>query len=83
MALSPSDCAFGCGVVCGGTYSYWIDQRNNPLTAIAGKDGDKPKVKQVRVVSGETVGADFACVPTWVRPSRGELGLPDRCPSGP
>jgi hypothetical protein len=37
-----------------------IDQRNNPLTAIAAKDGYKPKVKQVRVVSGETVRADFA-----------------------
>ncbi|MGH3486286.1 MAG: S8 family serine peptidase [Nocardioidaceae bacterium] len=43
-----------------GTYAYWIDQRNNPLTAIAAKDGYKPKVKQVKVVSGQTVRADFA-----------------------
>ena len=43
-----------------GTYAYWIDRRNNPLTAIAAKDGYKPKVKQVRVASGKTVRADFA-----------------------
>jgi hypothetical protein len=43
-----------------GQYAYWIDERNNPLSIIAAKDGYKPKFRTVRIRQGQTVTANFA-----------------------
>ncbi|TCM40949.1 subtilisin family serine protease [Kribbella sp. VKM Ac-2568] len=43
-----------------GTYAYWLDRRNNPLTLIAAKDGYKPQTRVTRLVAGEPAVEDFA-----------------------
>ncbi|ONI72411.1 peptidase S8 [Kribbella sp. ALI-6-A] len=43
-----------------GTYAYWLDRRNNPLTLIAAKDGYKPQTRTTRLVAGTPVVEDFA-----------------------
>ncbi len=42
-----------------GSYAYWIDRRNNPLTLIAAKDGYKPQTRTVRITAGQTTTANF------------------------
>ena len=43
-----------------GTYAYWLDRRNNPLTLIAAKDGYKPQTRATKLVNGEPAVEDFA-----------------------
>ncbi|MFF3255741.1 carboxypeptidase regulatory-like domain-containing protein [Actinacidiphila glaucinigra] len=42
-----------------GTYSLWLDSRNNPLDVIVAKDGYRPVATTMKVRKGETVTGDF------------------------
>lgn len=42
-----------------GTYSLWLDTRNNPLSLIAAKDGYRPTTATVKLTKGATVTSDF------------------------
>ncbi|MFJ4844670.1 carboxypeptidase regulatory-like domain-containing protein [Streptomyces sp. NPDC088733] len=42
-----------------GTYSLWLDSRNNPLGVIVAKDGYRPVATTVKVKKGATVTGDF------------------------
>ncbi len=43
-----------------GTYAYWLDVRNNPLTLIVASDGHIPQTRQAGVIPRKTVVEDFA-----------------------
>ncbi|MFI8005205.1 carboxypeptidase regulatory-like domain-containing protein [Streptomyces sp. NPDC086010] len=42
-----------------GTYSLWLDSRNNPLQVIAAKDGYQPAAGTVKITKGAVVTGDF------------------------
>ncbi|MFD3453931.1 carboxypeptidase regulatory-like domain-containing protein [Streptomyces sp. NPDC058691] len=42
-----------------GTYSLWLDSRNNPLSVIVAKDGYRPVATTVKIKKGATVTGDF------------------------
>lgn len=42
-----------------GSYAYWIDRRDNPLTVYAAKDGFRPQGRTVRITAGTATAADF------------------------
>ena len=42
-----------------GSYAYWIDRRNNPLTLIVAKDGYQPQTKTARITAGQVTTANF------------------------
>ncbi|MFJ5213878.1 carboxypeptidase regulatory-like domain-containing protein [Streptomyces sp. NPDC088354] len=42
-----------------GTYSLWLDSRNNPLSVIVAKDGYRPVATTMRIKKGATVTGDF------------------------
>ncbi|HEY3629367.1 MAG TPA: hypothetical protein VGL21_00655, partial [Jatrophihabitantaceae bacterium] len=46
-----------------GHYSYWLDRRDNPLTAIVAADPWRPQTRTVRVTPGKTTTSDFALQP--------------------
>jgi hypothetical protein len=46
-----------------GHYSYWLDRRNNPLTAIVAADTWRPQTRTVQVTPGKTTTSDFALQP--------------------
>jgi hypothetical protein len=43
----------------GGAYAYWFNTGANPLALIAAKDGYQPQSKQVKLIKGATVTANF------------------------
>ncbi|MEJ7648956.1 MAG: carboxypeptidase-like regulatory domain-containing protein [Nakamurella sp.] len=45
-----------------GTYAFWLDKRNNPVTAIVAKDGFKPQTATVKVIAGQTVTKNWVLV---------------------
>lgn len=45
-----------------GKYAFWLDKRNNPLTAIVAKDGFKPQTATVKVIAGQTVTKNWVLV---------------------
>lgn len=45
-----------------GKYGIWLDRRNNPLTAIAAKDGFKPQTATIKVVAKQTVTKNWSLV---------------------
>jgi subtilisin family serine protease len=42
-----------------GEYAYWFNAGANPLSLIAAKDGYQPQMKQVKLIRGATVTANF------------------------
>ncbi|GAA2895496.1 hypothetical protein Acy02nite_25390 [Actinoplanes cyaneus] len=46
-----------------GTYAYWLDKRNNPLTLIAAKDGWKPQVRTSKINPAAPKVEDFKLLP--------------------
>ncbi|MFF5077391.1 S8 family serine peptidase [Actinoplanes sp. NPDC000266] len=46
-----------------GTYAYWLDKRNNPLTLIAAKDGWKPQARTTKINPAAPKVENFALLP--------------------
>ncbi|WP_233512658.1 S8 family serine peptidase [Micromonospora deserti] len=46
-----------------GTYAYWMDRRNNPMTMIVAKDGWKPQTRKTRITTSTPTVEDFALLP--------------------
>lgn len=46
-----------------GTYAYWLDKRNNPLTLIAAKDGWKPQARTSKINPAAPKVEDFKLLP--------------------
>ncbi|MGW3661109.1 Kelch repeat-containing protein [Streptomyces sp. NPDC005151] len=43
-----------------GKYVFWLDVRNNPLTATASKDGWEPQTRSVKIMAAKATTADFS-----------------------
>ncbi len=46
-----------------GTYAYWLDKRNNPLTLITAKDGWKPQTRTSKINPAAPKVEDFKLLP--------------------
>ncbi|WP_405691673.1 kelch repeat-containing protein [Streptomyces sp. NBC_00057] len=43
-----------------GKYVFWLDDRNNPFTVTASKDGWEPQTRSVKIKAGQATTADFS-----------------------